>query len=78
MIQSVHMPPQAPPVKRAGRGGGQRAPSGGITPQGNSCNCKGDQTYNKCQMSDNNCDPGFYPVCDCGAYNSSCTCTPVG
>jgi len=78
MIQSVYLPPQAPPVMRGARGG-QRPASGGITPQAdNSCACKGDQTYNKCYMTDNNCLPGFYPVCDCGSYNSSCTCMPVG
>ncbi|HZW53809.1 MAG TPA: hypothetical protein VFF00_07230 [Candidatus Elarobacter sp.] len=43
----------------------------------NTCACKGDQTYNKCSVSENNCDPGYYPNCDCGNYNSSCTCKPA-
>ena len=53
--------------------------TGGVSPSAppNSCNCSGDSTYNKCQMSSNNCDPGYYPVCDCGSYNSSCTCKPA-
>lgn len=44
----------------------------------NTCACSGDQTYNKPHVTRNDCSPGYYPVCDSGAYNSGCGCAPQG
>lgn len=43
---------------------------------GNTCGCSGDQTYNKCSVSRNDCAPGYYPECNEGPYNCGCSCKP--
>ena len=63
----------APPSHRAITG----ALPGVIFPStDNTCGCSGDQTYNKCGVTSNNCSPGYYPECNEGPYNCSCTCKP--
>lgn len=43
----------------------------------NTCGCSGDQTFNKCKVTRNDCSPGFYPSCDPGPYNCGCECKPA-
>jgi hypothetical protein len=71
----MYLPTQAPPVHRNRR----FAPVAGVRPQqpANTCDCSGDCNYNQCSVTRNGCDPGFYPVCNCGPYNCGCQCTPA-
>lgn len=72
----MHLPTQAAPVARGHRT--STYSTEGILPQGSgTCTCSGDKTYNKCSLDNDECTAGFYPVCNCGDYNSSCSCEPI-
>jgi hypothetical protein len=73
----MYAPPQAAPVPRGTRSlGDPHAAS--VWPQAtpNTCACSGDQTYNQCSVTRNDCNAGYYPECKGGAYNCGCTCLP--
>ena len=76
----MHLPNQAAPVSRSHRGTSAcstPAVSLRASAPTNTCACNGDCLYNKPEVYRNDCIEGFYPECDCGTYNSSCSCVPI-